>query len=188
MPPGLSVRAPALDYDLAPGEYAEFALDIGSSAAGPGLYFAAARIRDDLGQVLEDVVGVQVGTRPVPDTGPGTAPDDLEVLAVGLSPGSLRLRPGAEGEIIVRLRNTAASPVRGEAQLTSPYGTWGPDADVLATPWTRGFAVPAGETVEVPFRVRAAAGACQGTWWALVKVAYFGHLHYTETIGIQVVS
>ncbi|MGH3373238.1 MAG: glycoside hydrolase family 38 C-terminal domain-containing protein, partial [Actinoallomurus sp.] len=188
VPPGLSVRAPALDYDLAPGEYAEFALDVGSSAARPGLYFLAARIRDDLGQVLEDVAAVQAGTRPVPDTAPETAPEDLEVLAVGLSPESLRLRPGAEGEITVRLRNTAASPVRGEAQLTSPYGTWGPDADVLATPWTRGFAVPAGETVEVPFGIRAAADARQGAWWALVKVAYFGHVHYTETIGIQVVS
>ena len=59
---------------------------------------------------------------------------------------------------------------------------------MLAAPWTRGFAVPAGETVEVPFRVQAETNARQGDWWALVKVAYFGSVHYTDTIGIRVVS
>lgn len=77
--------------------------------------------------------------------------------------------------------------MRGEAQPTSPYGTWGPGADVPAGPWTRGFEVAAGATITVPFGVRATATACQGAWWALVKVAYSGHPHYTETIGIEVV-
>jgi hypothetical protein len=87
----------------------------------------------------------------------------------------------------VRLRNTVASPVRGKAQLTGPYGARGSGADVQAGPWTRGFQVPAGEPAKIPFAVRAAATARQGAWWALVKVAYFRHLHYTETIGIQVI-
>jgi hypothetical protein len=76
---------------------------------------------------------------------------------------------------VVWLRNAAGSPVRGEAQLLSPYGTWG--ADVRAGPWTRGFEVADGGTTEVPLVLRAASTARSGAWWALVKVAYFGRLH-----------
>ncbi|MCW2944519.1 MAG: Alpha-mannosidase [Actinoallomurus sp.] len=176
VPDGITVTGPALDYDLAPGEYAEYELSVGVSEARPGTYFVGARIRDDLRQVLEDVVTVEVGET--------SSADPLDVV---MASTTLGLRPGDEGEIVVDLRNTAAASIRGEAQLTSPYGTWGPAADVLIGPWTRGFEVAPGATAKVPFGVRAASTARPGTWWALVKVAYFGRLHYTGTIGIDVI-
>jgi hypothetical protein len=58
---------------------------------------------------------------------------------------------------------------------------------VLTGPWTRGFEIAAGTTATVPFGVRAAATARPGAWWTLVKVAYFGRLHYTATVAIDVV-
>ncbi len=175
VPGGLIVDTPSLDYDLAPGEHAEFDLHVGTTGAPEGTYFLGARIRDDLGQVLEDVVTV--------DVGPASATDPLGVTIVS---EPLRLRPGGEGEITVQLRNDAAAPINGEAQLTSPYGTWGPAADVQIGPWTCGFEVDPGATVRVPFTVRTSAAAKPGAWWALVKVMYFGHLHYTETVAVEV--
>jgi alpha-mannosidase len=176
VPGGLTVTGPALDYELAPGEHAEYDLNVGTAEAPPGMYFVAARIRDDLGQVLQDVITVEVGET-----------SSVDPLGVAIVSDPLRLRPGGEGEIVVELRNDAAAPIVGEAQLTSPYGTWGPAADVLIGPWTRGFEVTPGATVRVPFDVRAAPVARPGAWWALVKVAYFGRLHYTDTIGIDVI-
>jgi hypothetical protein len=175
VPDGITVAAPALDYDLAPGEYAGYRLDVEATGAPAGTYFLGARIRDDLDQVVEDVAAIEVG------------PVSADPLEVQLSDGPLRLVPGASGEIVVWLSNAAGSPVRGEAQLLSPYGTWGADADVQAGPWTRGFEVAAGGTTEVPFGIRTAPTARRGAWWALVKVVYFGRLHYTRTIGIEVV-
>jgi hypothetical protein len=55
------------------------------------------------------------------------------------------------------------------------------------TPWTRGFAVPPATTVELPFAVTAPPTARPGAhWWAAVKVACFGQVHYTETIPIEI--
>ncbi|GAA4638485.1 NEW3 domain-containing protein [Actinoallomurus vinaceus] len=175
VPDGLTVTGPVLDYRLAPGEFAEYELTVDASGAAPGLYFVGARIRDGQGQVIEDVVTVQVGAEP---TG-----DPLEVALASPAP---RLRPGDDAEIAVRLRNSAAAPIRGEAQLISPYGTWGPAHDVLITPWTRGFEVAPGAEVTVPFALSAPRTAKPGNWWALVRVTYFGHLHYTETIAVEV--
>ena len=174
VPDGLAVTAPALGYDLAPGEHAAFELSADTSSAAPGTYFIAARIRDDLGQVLEDVAMVRVGDVP--------ATDPLGVMTAAAPP----LRPGQAGELVIELTSTAASAIRGEAQLVSPIGTWGPHSPVLITPWTQGFTVGPGERVRVPFTVRASRTASPGSWWALVKVAYFGTLHYTETVPIEI--
>ena len=174
VPDGLSITGPALGYDLAPGEYAEFELSVDTSSAAPGTYFVGARIRDDLGQMLEDVVTVRVGDAP--------AAEPLDVLLTAVPP----LRPGEEGELAVELTNTAASAIRGEAQLVSPIGTWGPHSPALITPWTQGFVVEPGARIRVPFTVRASRAPRPGSWWALVKVAYFGTLHYTETLPIEI--
>jgi alpha-mannosidase len=171
IPPGLIIAEPGA-YDLGRNEYVAYDLDVDASRAAPGTYFVAARIRDHLGQVLEDAVTVEVGQVP--------SGDPVEVVVESTPPA---LRPGEEGEIVVGLRNRAASPVRGEAQLISPYGTWG--QELLIGPWTRGFEAAPGEIVRMPFGVRAHA---PGSWWALVKVAYFGRLYYTGTIGIDVVG
>ncbi|MFL6052216.1 MAG: glycoside hydrolase family 38 C-terminal domain-containing protein [Actinoallomurus sp.] len=175
VPDGLRVTGPALDYRLAPGEFAEYELTVDASGAAAGLYFVGARIRDALGQIIEDVVTVQAGAEP-----------SAEPLDVAVTSPAPRLRPGDQGEITVRLRNSAAAPIRGEAQLISPYGTWGPGHDVLITPWTAGFEVAPGAETVVPFELRAARTARPGNWWALVRVTYFGRLHYTETVAVEV--
>ena len=46
---------------------------------------------------------------------------ELEVTV--LTP-ALRIAAGGRGELAVRLANRAASPIRGEAQLISPFGSW----------------------------------------------------------------
>src|SRR6185437_15012478 len=53
-----------LRYDLAPGGYAAWSLSVRvPPGTTPGRYFVAARIRDDLGQLVEDTAMVAVGER-----------------------------------------------------------------------------------------------------------------------------
>ena len=170
VPPGLTVDAPPLAYDLPPGGHAAFTLTV--TAAASGTHFLAARIRDPLGQVLEDVVTVVSGR---------TA-DPLEVT---LRTDAVALPPGGRADLVVRLRNSADSEARGEAQLLSPYGTWG--TDVHITPWTQGFAVAPGSTADLRYTVGGHPAARPGGhWWALVKVACFGRLHYTRAVPIEI--
>ena len=93
----------------------------------------------------------------------------------------LRLRPGGRGELAVRLGNATAAPVRGEAQLVSPFGSW-----AETRPWTRGFtAGPAEATLAFGVTVPATARPGQH-WWALVKVMYFGRARYSDPAAISV--
>jgi hypothetical protein len=96
--------------------------------------------------------------------------------------------PGGEATLAVRVANRAASEVRGEAQLLSPFGTWDAGgADVAAGPWTQGFAVAAGAEVVLRYTVRAPGNARPGArWWAAVKVSAFGRVHYTAAIAVGV--
>jgi hypothetical protein len=158
-----------LAYDLAPGEHADFELAVHpDEGAAPGTYYVAARIRDELGQLLEDAVPVTVG-----------APT-AEPLRAELAPDH------------VRVTNNARSEIRGEAQLVSPYGTWGAPGDEIAvTPRARGFAIPPGATVELPYDVLRAPGARPGgdggdggEWWVLARVTAFGAVHYTEAVAL----
>jgi alpha-mannosidase len=177
VPDGLRVAAtpPKLDYDLADGEYAAWDLQVDADNAADGTYFLAVRIHDDQGRTWEDAAAITVGASP-----------QAEPLEIQPTLGPLRLTPGETAQLTVRVRGQAASPVRGVAQVVSPYGTWGQGADVLIEPWTHPFEVAPGETTELTFPVRASTTAVAGNWWALVKVAAFGHVHYTETISIEV--
>jgi hypothetical protein len=98
--------------------------------ATAGRYFVAARIRDGIGQELEDAALVTVGEPGGPDIGLPpeelfdrlrsdtqalAAEADLEVLTP-----ELRLAPGQRGELTVRVASHLASPLRGELQLISP--------------------------------------------------------------------
>ncbi|MEV4165254.1 glycoside hydrolase family 38 C-terminal domain-containing protein [Nonomuraea dietziae] len=169
LPPGLTVDAPSLDYQLAPGDHASYTLRV---SGADGVRHLAARIDDDLGQTVEDTVAVIVGD----------ASADLPVKA-DVEPGEVRLRPGESGELVLRLECLIQGEVRGEAQLLSPYGTWD-----LASPWTQGFAVGPDAPVILRYPVGAPESARPGShWWALVKVACFGHLHYTRAIPIEIV-
>jgi alpha-mannosidase len=174
VPPGLSVGHPPLEYDLAAGEHARFTLTVG--AGGTGTYFLAARIGDELGQIIEDATMVIAGA----------AGEDMPV-SVTVEPEGLLLPPGGESEIVVRLSNRTGGEVRGEARLISPIGTWGPGADALVTPWTRGFAVASGGTADLRYAVRVPTSARPGAhWWALAKVACFGRLHYAPAIPVRI--
>ena len=161
VPPGLAATpAGPLRYDLPPLGHAQWDLAVrGTAGAAAGHYFLAARIRDALGQVLEDATAVMLGGPAAP--APGLPLDTLlpaleaeaqaiaaEVDVTLLTP-SVRVRPGTAAELAVRLANRAASPVRGEAQLISPYGSWS-----AVHPWTRGFSVSPGKVGNSPLLCR----------------------------------
>jgi hypothetical protein len=151
----------------------------------------AARIRDDLGHLVEDTAMVAVGERrwPDPDLPPeeelelmqadysaGAAEVDLAVLTPGL-----RLAPGDSGEMLVRVTSGVASELHGEAQLVSPFGTW-----EMLGPWTQGFSISPGESTVLRFAVSVPVSARHAQWWALVKVMYYGRVRYTEAIGVAI--
>ena len=170
VPAGLTVTPPAsLDYDLDVHGHAEFDLAVRpDDGAAPGTYYLAARIRDTLGQTLEDVLPVAVGD----------APSGVPLDA------SLARDPA--GDLVLRLTSRARSQLRGEARLISPYGTWGAPGDELAlTPRTQGFRLDAGATLSLQYGVAfAPASRAHGRWWALAKVACFGEVRYTEAVEL----
>jgi hypothetical protein len=94
----------------------------------------------------------------------------------------IRVAPGERASLRLSLRNCVAGEIRGEAQIIGPYDTWN-----FVRPWTQGFAVDAGAETVVEFSIAPAPGTLPGTWWALVKVMYFGRLIYTESIPVEVV-
>jgi hypothetical protein len=181
-----------LRYDLAPGGYAAWGLSVrvppGTEA---GRYFVAARIRDDLGQLIEDTAMVAIGQRSWPD--PALPPEEaLELMqadyAAGaaetelavLTPG-LRLAPGSDGELQVRVTSGLASELHGEAQLVSPFGSW-----EMLGPWTQGFSVAPGASTVLRFAVHVPVTARNSQSWALVKVMYYGRVRYTEAIPVVI--
>ena len=92
---------------------------------------------------------------------------ELEVTV--LTP-ALRVAAGQHGELAVRLASRAASPIRGEAQLISPFGSW-----PAVQPWTRGFAVSPGKEITLRYHVGVPVTTRRGTqWWTMVKLMYFG--------------
>ena len=182
VPAGLTVTPPGpYRYDLAAGAYRHFDLRLAAPGAAPGRYFLAAQIHDPLGQVLEDALQVTVGTPPAATA--GEPPADIEAV---LEPAEVAVSPGGSAQVTLRLGNHAAATLRGEAQLLSPYGTWGePGDDLAVTPWTRGFALPAGASSELTFTVTAPPGArTGGRWWALARITYFGHVSYTAPVSL----
>jgi alpha-mannosidase len=71
--------------------------------------------------------------------------------------------------------------ISGRVQLISPWHTW-----QLVDDWDTGVRVAPGESEQVSFPVRVPAGADTGAWWALVKVAAAGSIHYTAPVEIVV--
>ena len=194
VPPGIAVgSADDLRYELASGGYAAWDLTVRAApGTADGRYFAAARIRDESGHVIEDTAMVAVGERKWPD--PELPPEQtLELLQADYIAGAaeielavltpeLRLVPGGEGDLQVRVTNGLASGLHGEAQLVSPFGSW-----PLLGPWTQGFEAAPGDRVDLRFKVRVPATERPGSrWWALVKVMYFGRVRYSEAIGVSI--
>jgi hypothetical protein len=196
VPDGITVTSGQdLRYELTPGGYAAWDLTVRAAPqASPGRYFAAARIRDEHGHVIEDTVMVAVGERRWPD--PALPPEEaLELMQddfiaaaaetelAALTP-ELRLAPGAQGELLVRVTSQLASEVHGEAQLVSPFGTW-----TMFSPLAQGFSTGPGEPAVLRFGITVPATARPGArWWALVKVMYFGRVRYSQAIPVNIVA
>jgi hypothetical protein len=196
LPDGITVTTePDLRYELAPGGYAAWDLTVRAApATGPGRYFAAARIRDDHGHVIEDTAMVAVGERRWPD--PALPPEEaLEVMQADfiaaaaemelavLTP-ELRLTPGSRDEVRISVSTRLPSEAHGEVQLVSPFGIWD-----LVSPPAQGFSVTAQEPAVLRFGVTVPATARPGTRsWALAKVMYFGRVRYSQAIPINIVA
>jgi len=211
VPPGWQAAPAEHPYRLAPGAHLAFEVDVSPAAGAPGgRYFVSARITDG-GQSHEDVVTVDLRAGPdasAPDTtsrspslghavqralvtaglerGRMAAPEDDDglfgdELLVELLDRTIAVGAGQRARLRLSLRNCVAGEIRGEAQVISPYDTWG-----FVDPWTQGFAVDPGEETVVEFSVAPPAGTPSGAWWALVKVMYFGRLIYTESIPVEV--
>jgi alpha-mannosidase len=182
-----------LRYDLDPLGHAGWDLTVRARpGTRHGRHFLAARIAGDDGQVFEDAVLVSVGEPaapaldlPLDELFPLYLADEQKAAAeleLTLLTPVLRLEPGGRGEIAVRVRNATRSPVRGEAQLVSPFGSW-----AQTGPWTRAFAAEPEQSVTAGFAVTLPATARPGErWWALVKVMYFGRVRYSEPAEITV--
>ena len=217
VPPGWEATPTERIYRLAPGAYLAFDATVRPAAgASPGRYFVAARIVDDAGQRHEDVVtidhrpagdGMNAGT-PVTDRSAalewaveramatagvdpgsgglahaGARHDPGGELLVELRSGEIAVAPGDDEALTVSLRNLAASEIRGEAQVLSPLETWS-----TITPWTQGFTVEPGRETTLSFRIAPPPDAAAGTYWALVKVMYFGRLWYTESVPVRILA
>jgi len=182
-----------LRYDLGPLGHVGWDLTVRARPESrAGRHFVTARIAGDDGQAFEDAVLVSVGEPAAPALGlpleelfpiyladqqKATAELDLALL----SP-RLELRPGGRAEIALRLRNDTAAPIRGEAQLVSPFGSW-----AQTRPWTRGFTAEPDGGATLGFTVTVPAAARPGQhWWALVKVMYFGRVRYSEPVAVTV--
>jgi hypothetical protein len=198
-------------YRLAPGAHLAFEASVTPPASAPaGRYFVAARVTDESGQVHEDVVTIDLDPAATREDDPDVSvrspslsvaieramrltglhaesaqPEPAEQLGgeleAELSATELVVAPGQPAELRVRLRNTVAGEIRGEAQIISPHETW-----PLITPWTQGFSVTAGAETTVFFTIVAPLGFRGGEYWALVKLMYFGRLLYTESVRIEV--
>jgi alpha-mannosidase len=105
-----------------------------------------------------------------------------ELVAEVLTP-RISLTAGEAAELRVSLRNLAASEIRGEAQILSPHETW-----PVISPWTQGFSVGPGATESLTFTVEPPYDFAGGTYWALVKVMYFGRLLYTESVPVELLG
>ena len=193
MPAEVTVaRAADLRYELAPGGYAAWDLAVRvPPGTATGRYFVAARIRDDLGHLVEDTAMVAVGERRWPD--PDLPPEEtLELMQADYSAAAaevdlavltpeLRLAPGSQGELLVRVTSGLASELHGEAQLVSPFGTW----EMLGPP-AQGFSVAPGTSTVLRFAASVPVTARNAQWWALVKVMYYGRVRYTEAIPVVI--
>jgi len=182
VPEGVTVTPTGpLSYELEPRGHLGWDLTVavpasGSPGSAAGGSFLTAQIRDAAGQEIEDSTLV-VTSRAESDDGQLDQVADVSFLSRNIT-----VHPGRRAELEVVLRNRTAGPLRGEAQLLSPYGSWR-----QAGPWTRGFALAAAGEQALTFDVTAPPTARPGErWWAIVKVMAAGRLHYTEPAEITI--
>jgi alpha-mannosidase len=167
-PDGWTAEPTALDTTVAPGAFTEHAVRLSPAAdLAHGSWWV--RVQADVGgQVVEDVTRVLVGT---------VTESELSVAVSGPAP----LAPGDADSIEVRLTSSAPSEVAAQVQLISPWHTW-----ELLPRWDTGVLVAPGAETVLNLPVVVPPGAPTGTWWALVKVAAAGALHYSAPVELAV--
>ncbi|MBV9383462.1 MAG: glycoside hydrolase [Streptosporangiaceae bacterium] len=194
VPEGIAAEAEGvLRYDLGPGEFAAWDVTVRAvPGAADGRYFLGARVRDGLGQVLEDTAMVAIGEPGKPNSRLPAEElfvrlqEDLrtqagEVSLTVLTP-ELRLAPGEQGALRVRITSRLASELRGEAQLLSPFGSW-----TAVDPWIQDVRADPGGSATLSYPVTAPATAQPGQhWWLLVKLMYFGRVLYSEAVPLAI--
>jgi len=163
----------ASDGDQSDGHDGATATDGESSGSAFGSASLAMSIERALRTAGLNDGGTNADTVPAAEPG-GELEIELLTTAIEAAPGSVE-------RLEVSLRNHAASEIRGEAQLISPHETW-----TTITPWTQGFAVGPGEETVLTFAVAPPHDHSDGTYWALVKVMYFGRLHYTASAPVAI--
>ncbi len=174
-PEGWTCEPAERPYALAPGGHASFPVRVVPvDGAEPGVYWLRAGTSHG-GQTYEDVTRLRVGAGH--DEGLGVT---VETPAVRLTPGGSE---AASGAVEVLLRSPALTDVSVRAQLISPWHTF-----ELIPEWNTGVVVPARGEARLRFEVQAPPGTRPGRWWAVVKLACAGWLHYTEAVEIEVLA
>jgi uncharacterized membrane protein len=170
LPEGWSADTTAVPYDLEPGGHLAREMRVTPPpSAEPGTYWLRARTTDD-GQTFEDVTRVLIGEARAAEP------------AATLRTTALRLAPGEAATLDVHVTSDARTPVHVQAQLISPWQTF-----ELFPHWNTGAEIQARGERTLSFPVTVPAGTRPGRWWAVVKLAAAGHLHYTEAVEIEVV-
>jgi hypothetical protein len=171
VPDGWQCTPPAVHYDLKPGGHVEHQVVITApDDVADGVYWVRARIGSG-GQTIEDVARLLVGVQ-----GP-------ETVRVSMRTDPLRLRPARAATIDLTLHSDAATAVSVQVQLVSPWQTW-----ELFPDWNTGIEIPARGQARLRLPVRVPDNHRPGRWWALLKLAYAGQLHYTEPIEVEVLG
>jgi alpha-mannosidase len=204
VPVGWSADPAERPFRLDPGAHFTTEIKVSPETGGsPGRYFIAVRIDDEAGQVHEDIStvdylagehAISTASKPELAVDPVTGraamaqsesnrPQLGNELEIELLTPEVHLGRGDQGRIEVRLANLVAGDIRGEVQVLSPYDIWS-----MISPWTQGFEVAGGETTDLSFQVSLPYGCRSGRYWALIKVMYFGRLHYTEAIPFEVLE
>jgi hypothetical protein len=169
IPDGWQCTPATVSYDLEPGGHlTEQIVVTPGDEAGNGVYWVLAQIRHGA-QTVQDVARLLIGV------------DAPETLDVRVPADPIRLRPGQSASFEVDLRTDAATPISVQAQLISPWHTWDLLSDV-----NTGATVPAHGRTKINFPVRVPPGHRPGRWWALVKLAHAGQLHYTQPVELEV--
>ncbi|MFC6081830.1 glycoside hydrolase family 38 N-terminal domain-containing protein [Sphaerisporangium aureirubrum] len=169
-PDGWACEPAGRPYVLPPGGHTSFPVRVTPPpGAEPGVYWLRARISHD-GQTYEDVTRLHTG-----------GPHD-HTLSVTVRTPRIRLTPGGPPTgLDVLLRSPARTEVSVQAQLITPWHTFD-----LTPHWNTGTTIPPTGEASLHFPLHAPTGSTPGRWWALVKLACAGTLHYTEPIEIEV--
>ena len=167
VPEGWASTPATVPYDLSPGDHLTTEVTVTPSAT-PGCHWIRAQITHD-GRTVEDIARVLVDT------------DTPETVTAALRDTHLRLEPGTSSAVSLDLSSDAAGPILVHLQLVSPWHTWD-----LFPAVTAAITLEPGAKSENHFPVRVPPGHPAGTWWALVKIAYGGRLHYTAPITVEV--